>query len=249
DHAASLFLIDVADHAGRLGDAVLVYDQGYWRPDTELWKSVQKADWKDVILDEDMKKTLQHEYTSFLSSEKIYKDLGVPWKRGIIFLGPPGNGKTFSLRAMMKAVGVPLLYVKTFHSYMGDEFGIRSIFQKARQQAPCLLIFEDVDSLITDNNRSFFLNEVDGLEDNDGLLMLATTNHFDKLDPALSNRPSRFDRKYTFPDPNKVERRAYAQYWKKKLVGNERVVFPDILVDRFVGKTHGFSFAYMKEAL
>jgi SpoVK/Ycf46/Vps4 family AAA+-type ATPase len=93
--------------------------------------------------------------------------------------------------------------------------GIRWIFQGARRQAPCLLVFEDLDSLITDNNRSFFLNEVDGLEDNDGLLMvrasprkddprgvmlirrkqIATTNHFDKLDPALSNRPSRFDRK------------------------------------------------------
>lgn len=50
--------------------------------------------------------------------------------------------------------------------------GIRSIFTEARQQAPCLLVFEDLDSLITENNRSFFLNEVDGLEDNDGILMV-----------------------------------------------------------------------------
>lgn len=49
------------------------------------------------------------------------------------------------------------------------------IFERARQEAPCLLIFEDLDSLITDNNRSFFLNEVDGLEDNDGLLMVRLT--------------------------------------------------------------------------
>lgn len=73
-----------------------------------------------------------------------------------------------------------------------------------------MLVLEDLDSLITDLNRSFFLNEVDGLEDNDGLLLVSlshirrallmafqigTTNHFERLDPALSNRPSRFDRK------------------------------------------------------
>lgn len=49
--------------------------------------------------------------------------------------------------------------------------------------------------MIDDDNRSYFLNEVDGMDSNDGLLMIATTNHFDRLDPGLSNRPSRFDRK------------------------------------------------------
>lgn len=56
--------------------------------------------------------------------------------------------------------------------YPVNPLGIRWIFTKARQESPCLLIFEDLDSLITDMNRSFFLNEVDGLEDNDGLLMV-----------------------------------------------------------------------------
>lgn len=55
-----------------------------------------------------------------------------------------------------------------------DGLGIREIFQRARQEAPCLLIFEDLDSLIDDANRSFFLNEVDGLEDNDGLLLVSS---------------------------------------------------------------------------
>jgi SpoVK/Ycf46/Vps4 family AAA+-type ATPase len=50
--------------------------------------------------------------------------------------------------------------------------GIKQVFERARREAPCLVVFEDIDSLITDNNRSFFLNEVDGLEDNDGLLMV-----------------------------------------------------------------------------
>lgn len=105
---------------------------------------------------------------------------------------------------------VPVLYVKSFHSacislstdsradfldWAGDEAGIKDIFARARAEAPCLLVLEDLDSLITDMNRSFFLNEVDGIEGNDGLLLIGTTNHFDRLDPALSSRPSRFDRK------------------------------------------------------
>ena len=70
-----------------------------------------------------------------------------------------------------------------------------AVFNKARQTSPCVLIVEDLDSLINDSNRSFFLNELDGLQGNDGLLVIGTTNHFDRLDPGLSTRPSRFDRK------------------------------------------------------
>ena len=69
------------------------------------------------------------------------------------------------------------------------------MFTKAREMSPCVVILEDLDSLITDRNRSFFLNQLDGLEGNDGLLVIGTTNHFEKLDPGLSARPSRFDRK------------------------------------------------------
>lgn len=78
---------------------------------------------------------------------------------------------------------------------MGEEAAMQEVFTKARQLAPCVIVLEDIDSLINDGNRSFFLNQLDGIEDNDGLLILATTNHFDRLDPGLSSRPSRFDRK------------------------------------------------------
>lgn len=81
----------------------------------------------------------------------------------------------------------------------------------ARSMTPCLLVLEDVDTIVTQSTRSYFFNEVDGLENNDGILMIATTNHLDELDPGLSKRPSRFDRKYLFPLPDKGER---AQYGK-----------------------------------
>ena len=69
------------------------------------------------------------------------------------------------------------------------------VFDKARQLAPCVLVLEDLDSLINDKNRSFFLNQLDGLQSNHGLFIIGTTNYFDRLDPGLNSRPSRFDRK------------------------------------------------------
>ncbi len=67
---------------------------------------------------------------------------------------------------------MPSLYVKSFDAYQGQKYAIRSIFSQARTLAPCLLIFEDLDSLVTDKTRSYFLNEVDGLESNEGILMI-----------------------------------------------------------------------------
>ncbi|WWC86545.1 uncharacterized protein L201_001422 [Kwoniella dendrophila CBS 6074] len=246
--AAEDFVRSCSDYCSTFSDVVWVFEQGGWRPDKALYESVQKASWDDVVLNDTFKNALQSDYRSFYKSEKIYKDLGVPWKRGLIFLGPPGNGKTISLKALMKEVKVPTLYVKSFHSWGGDEMGIRDIFARARAEAPCVLILEDLDSLITDMNRSFFLNEVDGLEDNDGLLLIGTTNHFDRLDPALSSRPSRFDRKYTFPNPSRDQRRDYAIWWQDRLRDNLDINFPDSLLDEFADRTGNFSFAYMKEA-
>ncbi|GAA5840684.1 hypothetical protein JCM11251_004181 [Rhodosporidiobolus azoricus] len=243
-----LLLLAVSNYTTAIREAILVFSDSTWTADHGLWQSVQKASWDDVILDDDFKGQLQREYRRFFASEEVYKNLEVPWKRGLIYLGPPGNGKTISLKAMMKDAGQPSLYVKSLKTWMGKEEGIRMVFTRARAEAPCLLIFEDIDAMINDDNRSFFLNELDGLEGNDGILIIATTNHFDKLDPALSKRPSRFDRKYNFPNPSTAERRAYAVYWQNKLRSNNEIDFPDPLLDRFAEKTDKFSFAMMKES-
>lgn len=117
--------------------------------------------------------------------------------------------------------------------------------------APCLLIFEDLDSLVTDKTRSYFLNEVDGLESNDGILMIGSTNHLGKLDPAISKRPSRFDRKYMFKVPSEGEREMYARFWREKLGKMEgglvEFEFGEELCKLVAGFTEGFSFAYLKE--
>jgi transitional endoplasmic reticulum ATPase len=90
---------------------------------------------------------------------------------------------------------------------------------------------------------------LDGLDNNDGILLVATTNHLDRLDNSVANRPSRFDRKYLFDDPDEEERRLYCKYWQKKLENNKKVSFPDTLVDEVAKKSRGLSFAYIKEAL
>jgi len=167
----------------------------------------------------------------------------------LIFHGPVGNGKTISLKALMRTLyhrdsPVVSLYVKNApYSY-----NIRDVFQMARAMTPCLLIFEDIDTVVTKNTRSYFFNEVDGLENNDGILMIATTNHLDQLDPGLSKRPSRFDRLYLFPRPSWDERVLYSEYWRRKLKNKPAIEFPQKLNNSVADITDGFSFAYLKEA-
>jgi ATP-dependent 26S proteasome regulatory subunit len=114
--------------------------------------------------------------------------------------------------------------------------------------APCLLIFEDIDSLVSPMVRSYFLNEVDGLESNHGILMIGSTNHLEQLDPGIAKRPSRFDRKYLFDVPSRDERIQYAEYWRHKIRNNKKVDFPQQMSSRVADITNDFSFAYMKEA-
>jgi hypothetical protein len=109
------------------------------------------------------------------------------------------------------------------------------------------LIFEDIDSLVIDKSRSYFLNEVDGLESNDDILMIGSTNLLDRLDPAIAKRPSRFDRKYHFKVPNMYERLEYRRYWGRKFVNSTKVEFPDEICEPIAAMTEEFSFAYLKE--
>ncbi|KAI0327751.1 P-loop containing nucleoside triphosphate hydrolase protein [Cubamyces sp. BRFM 1775] len=251
EEPARSFLIAAGAWSDQLHNEVLVFDSGSWQKSRTLWSEVQKANWADVILKDEFKAALKKDLFGFFDSEELYKSLAIPWKRGIIMYGPPGNGKTISLKAVMKdcdARGYAPLYVKSFRSWRGEEGSMSEVFSKARQMAPCVLILEDLDALINDGNRSFFLNQLDGLEGNDGILLIGTTNHFDRLDPALNNRPSRFDRKYLFDDPDEEERTLYIQYWQNKLKNNKDVDFPDSLVKEVASKTSGFSFAYLKEA-
>ncbi|KAM6525855.1 hypothetical protein FALCPG4_011390 [Fusarium falciforme] len=131
---------------------------------------------------------------------------------------------------------------------MGPEYSLHIIVEKAKEFAPCYLMFEDIDSLVIPTVRSYFLNEVDGLKENDGIFIIASTNHLELLDHGISKRLSRFDRKYYFPDLNIDQREAYCRFWQEKLKPNKDIEFPDKLCRAIAEITDKFSFAYIQEA-
>ncbi len=228
---------------------VLVFADERWQKDAHLLDSIKSATFDNLVLADGLSDELFTDLERFFASEAIYKQYGVPWRRGLLLLGPPGNGKTHAVKALVNALGKPCLYVK---STSGDrpsssQTSIRSIFERARATAPCVLVLEDLDSLVTDDNRSVFLNELDGFTSNSGIATIATTNHAEKLDVAIVDRPSRFDRKYHFELPALQERNAYLALWNKSLQTELRMSASGI--KEIAEVTDGFSFAYLKELL
>jgi DNA replication protein DnaC len=225
---------------------ILVYHDGYFRKDKRLFNSIKSATFENLILPHSLKQQIQNDFQQFFSSREVYERYRIPWKRGAIFIGPPGNGKTHTLKALINQLGKPCLYIRSFKSEdETEEENMSEVFKRARMAAPCVLVLEDLDSMIDNHNRAFFLNELDGFHSNTGVVVLATTNHPEKLDASILDRPSRFDRKYYFQLPADAERRAYIARWNCELQPEMRVT--EKSVARVVRETQGFSFAYLKE--
>jgi transitional endoplasmic reticulum ATPase len=117
-NSTSALVLAAGKYGAALHGEIWVFDQGYWHKDAQLWESIQKSRWEDVILDPDMKKAIVGDVNRFFDGRATYERLKVPWKRGIIYHGPPGNGKTISIKATMHMLydrkdPVPTLYVKT----------------------------------------------------------------------------------------------------------------------------------------
>jgi len=239
------FLMAVCAWTMEVRDEVLVFDAGHWHKDPELFAAIKGATLDNLVLRGSLKEDIHDDLSQFFAARDTYAEYGVPWKRGVLLVGPPGNGKTHAVKALVNALAQPCLYVKSFRSQGPDEFSIRAVFERARMTTPCILVLEDLDSLVTPSNRSFFLNELDGFAGNTGILTLATTNHPERLDPAIVDRPSRFDRKYPFDLPAVEERRAYIAQWNRSLRPALRL--SDAAVTAIAERTDDFSFAYLKE--
>jgi AAA+ superfamily predicted ATPase len=243
---AEQFLLTVCEWGAEARGEILVFDAGCWQKSQELFRAIQDATFDNLVLRGSLKRQLQDDLPQFFASRDIYEEYRVPWKRGILFIGPPGNGKTHAVKAIVNSLKQPCLYVKSFRAEgRTDHDNTREVFRRARQTAPCLLILEDLDALVDEQNRAFFLNELDGFASNTGIVTLATTNHPERLDPAILNRPSRFDRKYFFDLPNLAERQLYTAMWNDALQPELRLTEPAIA--QIVELTEGFSFAYLKE--
>jgi ATPase family associated with various cellular activities (AAA) len=243
---AERFLDAVCEWSCEVRGEILVYQDGYFQKSKELLESITNATFANLILPEGLKEEIQNDFGQFFQARELYDRYRIPWRRGAIFIGPPGNGKTHTVKALINLLAKPCLYVRSFKSEYGTEQeNMAEVFRRARMMSPCLVVLEDLDALIDDENRAFFLNELDGFESNPGVVVLATTNHPAKLDTAIMDRPSRFDRKYYFYLPSAKERRLYIENWNEQL--QIELLVSDIVVTRLICETEGFSFAYLKE--
>lgn len=261
---AEAFFAEVCEWSSEVRGEILVFKDGDWEKNEELYSSIKSATFENVILPHSLKQQVQTDFEQFFQSRDVYERFGIPWKRGALFIGPPGNGKTHTVKALINQLGRPCLYVKGFKSeYATEQENMGAVFARARISTPCLMVLEDLDSMIDEENRSFFLNELDGFEKNTGLVVLATTNYPDRLDPAILNRPSRFDRKYYFNLPAAAERLAYIVAWNnaggvgardnfarnnpEHLQRHAELRLSETAIEEVVRQTENFSFAYMKE--
>jgi len=238
---AEQFFDAVCDWSSAVRGEILVYEDGCFEKDQHLLESIRNATFDNLVLYGSLKQQIQDDAQRFFESREVYERYGIPWKRGALFIGPPGNGKTHTLKALINKLDKPCIYVRNFE---GNE-ELAEVFKRARMINPCVVVFEDLDSMVTKENRAFFLNELDGFRSNTGVVVLATTNHPEKLDAAILERPSRFDRKYYFQLPAETERRAYIEKWNQELQPDMRMSIP--VAAGLVDMTDGFSFAYLKE--
>lgn len=216
--------------------------KGWWDTSPNIDRAIEKASWDDVILPAEIEALIEQNAIKFFDAKEQFARLGVPWKRGLLMTGPPGNGKTHLIRAILNRLPVPRLIVKSFGE---DQDDIEEVFDQVRAMAPCVLVLEDIDSLIPPMLLSAVLNSLDGAEPLDGVLILATTNHPEKLDPAIRCRPSRFDRVIEFGAPALPERVRLLNKFLSRLPDEAKLL--PFEVEEVALLAEGFSYAYMKE--
>ena len=185
-----------------------------------------------------------------LKNPQKYASKGLRPVKGVILEGTPGNGKTLFARALAQEAGVNFIATKgaDFQSAMMSMGArkIRMLFSKGKRHRPCILFIDEFDSIgerrnyagtgiDKENNRiiTTMLNEMDGFSANNGLLVIAATNSYASLDPALV-RPGRFDLKYTIGNPDATTRAKLVQlYTKGKVFSSD--VSAEMLVQAFDG--------------
>jgi AAA+ superfamily predicted ATPase len=215
--------------------AFLILDGGCERRRTPA----KPVTWNDVLLPDAQKAELEKTASQFFASRTLYREHGIAYRRGVLLAGPPGNGKTTILRAMHGSCRVPV--VVSMPDECREKPNLRRAFDRAADLAPCVLCFEDVDSLIGEGaHLSQFLNLLDGLEPIEGILVVATTNRPERIDPAIARRPSRFDRVFAIAPPDRALRARYLTSALGASIGAETVA-------RLAGRTDGYSVAFLKE--
>ena len=174
----------------------------------------EKVGREDVLLEDTMKSDIFRTIDEFFKDDgSFYKEYGLPYKRGILLYGAPGNGKTTLVRSITGSTSAPVIYWQiTEHT---GSYSVQEVFSTVARMAPAILVIEDIDSM-PEHTRSSFLNTLDGARVRAGLFIIGTTNYPEKIDPALINRAGRFDSTYEIPSPSSDIRRNYMKKLDKK---------------------------------
>lgn len=194
--------------------------------------------WDNLFLPENIKNDLKLLVEGFLSSKDFYLENKIPWKRGILLYGSAGNGKSTIIKTIMSVYNFKPVTVAPEAS----SDAIVKAFSYAEEQSPSLLYFEDLDSLLEKTDISSFLNLMDGVSAKNGLLVIATANDVKKLKSNITDRPSRFDRKFEIPIPTQEMAYIYMSRWFGKSLTTAKCK----QLAKY-SEQNKFSYAYLKE--
>ena len=207
-------------------------------------QSTKGIRFSDVAGEDEAKESLA-EVVDYLHNPDKYTQAGASMPKGILLVGPPGTGKTMLAKAVAGEAGVP------FFSISGSEFvemfvgmgasKVRDLFRQAKEKAPCIVFIDEIDAIgqkrssggVSGGNDereqtlNQLLTEMDGFEENTGVMILAATNRPESLDPALT-RPGRFDRRVPVELPDLQGREAILKVHAKKIKTAEDVDFHTI---------------------
>jgi len=218
----------------------------------EIILDIPKVPWSDIGGNKKLIKQIQQSVEWPLKNPQVFKNLGITPPNGILLYGPPGCSKTMIAKALATESGLNFLAVKgpeLFSKYVGDsEKAIRDIFKKAKMSSPSIIFFDEIDSMATqrgggeshvsDKVLCQLLNELDGIEGRERVIIVGATNRPDILDKALI-RPGRFDRLIYIPPP---DREAREEIFK---INISKMTIGKLDIDSIIGKTDGFSGAEM----
>jgi transitional endoplasmic reticulum ATPase len=216
----------------------------------EVYLESPNIKWTDIGGLEPTKKELQEAVEWPLKYKELYETIGYKMPKGILIYGPSGTGKTLLAKAVATESEANFISVRgpeLLSKWVGEsERGVREVFRRARQAAPCIIFFDEVDavapvrglggdSMVTERVVSQLLTELDGVQTLAGVVVLAATNRIDMVDPALL-RAGRFDKLLYIPLPDKAARKQIADiHVRGKPIGS------DVSVDRIVELTEGMS--------
>jgi transitional endoplasmic reticulum ATPase len=208
--------------------------------------------WEDIGGLQQVKEELTEAIEWPLKHANLFAEADVQPPKGILLYGPPGTGKTMIAKAVAATSEANFISIKgpeLISKWVGEsEKGVREVFRKARQAAPCVIFFDELDAVaprrgggsegdahVTERVISQMLTELDGLEDLKGVVVIGATNRPDIIDEALL-RPGRFDRLLEVPLPDKDERKHIFQIHTKK-----KPLESDVNLDNLVEMTEGMT--------